>query len=304
MESNLRYSPSATSCPACGSGHLEAFSAPASDTATKVSLRIVECGRCGLAWQNPVHRSTHESAQYFNAAYGSDTGDETSFFNAERRAKVAQIQLEAILEHVRPPARLLDLGGGDGYFARAARDVGWEVTLSDPAVQPDQERLKGISTVRDGIAADQLGRFDVVTMWDVVEHLPNPPALLSEAVAALRTGGWLFIETGNHRSWDRANCGRTHWIYQADHRWYFEPKSLSALLQDLGLRDVCLLPTVLRPGWQGSPSAERSRPGTAALLRQIFRQPNARTLRRWRELREAARWPDAGLEIFTLTARK
>lgn len=122
---------------------------------------------------------------------------------------------EQLLAEVRsrcPQAReLLDVGSGYGSFVLAARQRGLAAVGVEPAgFEREYARARLASTrpdddpeavYRDGSGlslpfAD--GDFEVVTLWNVLEHVPDTPALLSEAVRVLRPGGRLFLLAPNY----------------------------------------------------------------------------------------------------------
>lgn len=101
--------------------------------------------------------------------------------------------------------RLLDVGSGEGYFAAAALRKGFHVTGVDhlaEGVQRTAERIGG-RRVSFGSAVGlpfQDQSFDVVTAWDVLEHLAEPSGALAESRRVLRTGGVLAASTPNPRA--------------------------------------------------------------------------------------------------------
>ena len=128
-------------------------------------------------------------------------------------------QASALLKrHLPPPARVLDLGGGEGAFASRLRDEGYEVTLAD--LDPPEDL--GIRTVRldlndapshrvfDG------GSYDAVVCVEVIEHLESPIQLLRSARRITRDGGILLVTTPNVVDLDsrvRFLVGGDFWLF-------------------------------------------------------------------------------------------
>lgn len=298
------FPPHSEHCPCCNSRRLAHLSAAASDRPAGTRISVFECLTCGFAWQYPVHHSVADSAHYFTQAYAQAATDESSYFNPKRRAAVAELQLALVNTLPAPERRLLDLGGGNGYFARLAAADGWQVVLVDPALRVQDFANSGVEAIRS-TAADVRGRnFDVVTAWDVIEHVPRPIEFLHDAMHCLKDMGHLVLETGNYQSAERADVGDTHWIYQVDHRWYFTPESLGGLMAAAGIVSIQLHPHVLRPGWSGT--LDYAGPSLMQSIKAVLRQPDHAymRLRRHLRLRRASRHPAAGLPIFTLMGRK
>lgn len=296
-------------CPFCRGRSLNAFKPVAHDAPAGSGHRVsvVECRDCVAAWQFPVARNADESRDTFDAAYNSADG---GYFDPAKRRAISELQ-RSFIEARMPVGELLDVGCGDGSFARSMAAAGWRATGLDPAM-PEKDRtapgdegaLQLIRGSLDDLPADR--RFDLITLWDVVEHLDHPTGLVSALAARLKPGGSLIMETGNYQSAGRIESGETWWNYQLDHRWYFAPPQLEALVREAGLEPVEWARQVLRPWWKGAPSSQA--PGLGGVVKALARGPQAfaRARQRHAELTAAARsWPNwSGLEIVTLQARR
>jgi SAM-dependent methyltransferase len=111
---------------------------------------------------------------------------------------------EAALEGLRRERQLgtlLDVGCGSGEFARMASRDGWRVTaLDSSAYLCDQARGLGTAGVVRAVAQSlpfQARQFDVLTLWDVIDHLDRPIPALMEARRVLRPGGLLHVRVRN-----------------------------------------------------------------------------------------------------------
>jgi SAM-dependent methyltransferase len=140
---------------------------------------------------------------------------------------------------------MLDVGCGKGQFVAVARERGieaWGVELDQGACEYAREEL-GVQTVLHG-SLDHPGlpsKFDVITLWDVIEHVPDPVSLLRETADRLNPGGLVVVRTANIRSFafDRRRAG--WWAFGSDHRFYFSPGSLSVALRIAGLSTRAVL---------------------------------------------------------------
>jgi 2-polyprenyl-3-methyl-5-hydroxy-6-metoxy-1,4-benzoquinol methylase len=299
-----------SSCPFCKSAHLKHFTAYASDISPPLSKRvnIVECSQCFCAWQWPLQRTEQESVAVFNNAYL--TQHEESYFDPEKRRSVAALQCEFIQSKIPTPARILDIGCGDGTFIKLMADHGWDATGLDPSLPftATPENLDGKSRLIGGTLADvpQNELYDVVTLWDVVEHVEQPHKLISDAAAHVAPGGMLIVETGNYQSAGRISSGDEWWNYQMDHRWYLAPPQLEIMMQASGLESFHLAERVLRPWWKGR--ADMLRPRFFTLLKSIAKRP-FHCVRTWQRYREMSLGHQAwrqwgGLEIMTMIGRR
>jgi cyclopropane fatty-acyl-phospholipid synthase-like methyltransferase len=115
-----------------------------------------------------------------------------------------------------PGAKLLDVGCGVGRFGHAAFARGWDVTgidVSEVAVTSGREFARfpmRVATIEELI--EQGERFDVVTAFEVLEHLTSPVEFFSKATRLLRPGGQLFVTVPNWTCATVQNATRPDWI--------------------------------------------------------------------------------------------
>lgn len=307
IESNNSLIINGTICPFCSGDRLTRYRASAYDAAQKW-VSIVECRACQAAWQWPLQRTEAQSKQVFKEAYA--TGEEGSYFDLNQRIAVASFQREYIGGHIKTAGRLLDIGCGDGTFARCMAQTGWDAIGLDPAIRtpviesfaPGRLELRGefVANLPTG------DRFDLITLWDVVEHVERPDQMIFDAVARLAPGGVLIVETGNYQCAARIQSDRKWWNYQLDHRWYLAPPQLRAILNAAGLDRIELAKQVLRPWWKGQSDAKS--PRLRSLVKAIVVRP-WRAVDAWRSYQDLSRGKDrwkgwSGLEIMTMVGKK
>jgi 2-polyprenyl-3-methyl-5-hydroxy-6-metoxy-1,4-benzoquinol methylase len=170
------------------------------------------------------------------AAYGAV---EDPLYLAERDNRYRTFR--RVVRRLGAPAgrRLLDVGAYCGFFVDVAREAGFEaegVELSQWAAA--HARSLGLD-VRTETLAQRLTagrRYDVVTMWDVVEHFADPRRELRDAFELLRPGGRIHLSTIDTGSLVARLLG-ARWPWLMDmHLVYFDRATLSALLEETGFR--------------------------------------------------------------------
>jgi SAM-dependent methyltransferase len=302
----VEFNPQSKTCLMCGSTNLHKFKADASDTIVSSCVSIVECEECCFAWQYPLGRTEQQSIQYFEDAYANRGRVQSDYFHPDRKRDISNLEFEFLFGLPVEGNSLLDIGAGAGIFAEVAAENGWHVTAVDPALDntriKDDPLLTKIKGTAKQLPDDIL--FDIVTLWDVIEHTPAPLALLLKAQSHLKEGGWLLIETGNYKSGDRLLGGLKHWIYQLDHRWYFSPESIQQILTEMGFTEFIFCDRVLRPDWHGN--VEYTEPSWNNLLQSLTRDRHhiSVSLSNSSYITKAKQWKKSGLGIFAMAARK
>ncbi len=199
--------------------------------------QIVECVQCGYVYANPRWEADELVGAY--AAVEDDT------YLAERAGRELTFRkhLQA-LEKITGPAngrRLLDVGAYIGVFVETAVSAGWDALGVEPsrwAAKVAQEHgLPVIEGTQNAPAlADQ--RFDVVTMWDVIEHVDDPMRELRKSFDLLKPGGVLAVHTMDIESLAAKVMGpRWPWLMDM-HIHYFSKRTLREMLEKVGFEVV------------------------------------------------------------------
>jgi 2-polyprenyl-3-methyl-5-hydroxy-6-metoxy-1,4-benzoquinol methylase len=246
---------------------------------------IYECGRCGLRFRKPPSRDEIEA--YYGASYHDKmVGGEQD----QHRESVHRLENEDRIQYLRrfrSGGKVLDIGCSVGHFASQLRAAGFDAHGSD------------ISAYACGKAAETLGAdrvfagpvesfaerleqtLDVVTMMDVIEHFGDVNGPLTAIRRILKPGGILFLRTPTlsspfHRvaEWSHKLSGGRYKdamlkLYHAEHLFFFDEKSIRALLESLGYEVVAVDPDPLL--WNNFRSAEmRQGPVVNAALATIW----------------------------------
>ncbi len=155
---------------------------------------IVKCKRCGLVYISPRPTGQETQKIYYEKYYSGWLSEE------QRRKRMWEARLRDV-ESFKRAGRLLDVGCGLGTFLGLARSSGWQVwgtEVSDYAVGWIDKRLK-IEVFKGNLedAGFEPNFFDVITMWHVLEHLPDPFRTLRTAWQLLKEDGIIVIEVPN-----------------------------------------------------------------------------------------------------------
>ncbi len=210
---------------------------------TIASYRVHKCRRCGLAFTVP--RPTPEDlAHFYTSAYFSDgEGDYPFGYVDHDGASLAALNARKTWIDLQewgpqtptvPLRRLLDVGAATGDFAACAREDGWQTVaceISDYAREKAQAR--GLDVVEELNEAQ--GPFGLITMFHVLEHLPEPDKELRLARELIDEDGLLVVELPQWYSLGRI-LRRSNWaqLKPPEHINYFGRRSMARALQLTG----------------------------------------------------------------------
>lgn len=206
---------------------------------------LVRCCHCGLIYTNPRPSTEKLSELYTREYFGRFVSDNPSGFPTDQEEMEACVSTQTLRvmqigQCVSGPGRLLDVGCGPGFFmARAARE-GWSVQGIDVSAEAANygEEYLGLK-IRVG-TPENVGdlwcnRFHVITMFHLLEHLPDPVAALCAVGNALRKKGTLVVTVPNIGSSEARYFG-ADWkgLDLPYHLYHFDPRSLSQILEKAG----------------------------------------------------------------------
>ncbi|MDE2182247.1 MAG: class I SAM-dependent methyltransferase [Alphaproteobacteria bacterium] len=211
---------------------------------------IIACEICGFRHALPLPEPDAMERAYRDAYYTEEKPTFLAHAGEDQQwAELAQRDRLEIFERLLGPARrkLLDIGSGPGFFLRTAKQTGWRVLGIEPSRQAAAHaRAMGIEVVEGFFNEDTapgLGRFDVVHMNNVLEHVPDPMSVVNAARDLIDRGGILCINVPNDFSplqfAGRAAVGAGEWWLAPPHHLnYFDFESASGLLDRVGLKVV------------------------------------------------------------------
>lgn len=134
---------------------------------------------------------------------------------------------------------ILDIGAGTGDFLKKGIEENWKISGVEPnAIARDIAKEKGIDLEKDLEHLPEQ-KYDVITLWHVLEHLPNLENQIKKIITKLKPNGYLFVAVPNYKSYD-AQKYKHHWAaYDTPrHLWHFSQNSISKLFNNYKLKVV------------------------------------------------------------------
>ncbi len=214
--------------------------------ARKRGYDIIHCELCGYRHAVPLPSPAQLEREYRETYYGDEKPTFLAHAGEDQQwAEIAQTDRLESFERILGPGRrrILDVGSGPGFFLATALARGWRALGIEPSRQAAAHARSLGVTVEEGFfgaeTAAKLGRFDAVNLNNVLEHVPDPIAILRAAHDALDSGGVICVNVPNDFSPFQVAAAATQatgewWIAPPHHLNYFDFPTLVNLLERLG----------------------------------------------------------------------
>lgn len=206
-----------------------------SSSDNKLLDQLVKCRDCGLVFVSPRLDSKLILQGYAEAEdplFASQNAERIFTFEKQMRRLQKDIDLPK-------DAKILDIGCAGGAFLSACRNLGF---THAQGIEPSQWMVaycqkQGLN-VQAGILQEGTfppRMFDVVCLWDVLEHVADPVATLKVVASILKPGGHLVVNFPDYGSLVRKLMGYKWPFFLSVHLYYFTKKDIGALFQQVGL---------------------------------------------------------------------
>ena len=244
MNSSFEY----RNCPCCGQNDFEVLfesNMKADDFQGAVETvymipggrwgRHVKCRSCKFIYVNPIYKASE-----INKAYSQRKSADVSIIRENRlRASESQVGL---VKQYKNGTYLLDIGCGEGFFLFNASRAGYitkGIELSQDAVEYARREF-GLDVEAKPFEELQFpeDHFDVITLWQVLEHVPYPRMILKEVRRILKPEGLLVASTPNIEGIPAKMLGKRWWNVRRLHINQFTVKTLTTVLKNIGFRNI------------------------------------------------------------------
>lgn len=219
-----------TPCGFCNAADTVPFVRNIVDYITGTAFSIARCAKCGVAFTTP---QPERMERYYPPHYRRFgwIGSSVLQFLYHRKA-------HAWVRTLGAPGTALEIGSGAGWMLRALHRCGWKVIGNERQVEDSLAALakEGLPLFVGGLdAIGPKARFDLIILFQVLEHLGRPMEVLRHCARLLKPGGTLVVAVPNLASWQARVCG-PYWFHLdvPRHLFHFTPASLSHALEAVG----------------------------------------------------------------------
>lgn len=237
-------------CPLCNSGHFSNYLICKDHSVSQEEFAIVQCADCQLLFTNPRPTAEFLGQYYESDQYIShqDKGNSLiNFIYRIARTYTLKKKVKLINGQVSQPGSLLDFGCGTGHFLAAASKAHWAVTGVEPNnLARQQAEAKQLNVFSDLADIEGQHQYDLITLWHVLEHVPNLNDTIINLSDLLSKNGTLIVAVPNHKSYD-AQKYKNNWAgYDVPrHLYHFDHTTMKKLMKKHKLKVKEILPMKL-----------------------------------------------------------
>jgi 2-polyprenyl-3-methyl-5-hydroxy-6-metoxy-1,4-benzoquinol methylase len=261
------------SCPICRSEQQSLFLRCQDFTVSKEFFEIKQCGQCGFKFTSPRPVPADLGRYYKSEEYVSHSDTKKGVVNRLYhwvRSYTMVKKLQLVLKYSRQ-GTILDFGCGVGAFLEICKKAKWKVFGIEPdsdarKIAFEKSQVEAFPT-REGLHDKHPDlKFDAITLWHVLEHIPDLEEWFQFIDLHLEKSGTLFIAVPNCSSWDARKFGEFWAAYDVPrHLWHFTPKDIEALFKNHGYKLIKTLPMVF-DSFYVSMLSEKYKSGKSALI--------------------------------------
>lgn len=225
-------------CPVCSGNSLDKLLECNDFTTSKENFTIVSCGTCDFTFTNPRPLNENLGNYYKSDMYISHTNNSKGLFNwlyQTIRNYAVGIKV-ALLKSITKEGAHLDIGCGTGEFLNACKNAGYSTKGIEPSeLARTQAKNNYNLVVSDNTDLTQFSEeeFDSISMWHVLEHIPNLNETISQFHKILKPNGKIIIAVPNYKSWD-ASYYKEFWAAWdvPIHLWHFSKSTIEKIFKN------------------------------------------------------------------------
>lgn len=233
-------------CPVCGNTEFTKHVECQDHLTSKEKFVLKKCKSCELIITTPI---PSQLAKYYQSPeYISHTDSGTNLINQIylTARKYTLQQKRRLIEEYSAKGTLLDIGCGTGNFLKVCQEKNWSVQGVEPSEHARSIAKKSLSNIEEKITDVTDKNINAITLWHVLEHIPDINNTIQQIKSLLNQNGTIFIAVPNYESYD-STVYKKHWAaYDVPrHLWHFNQKSMTYLTAKHSLRIIKTIPMKL-----------------------------------------------------------
>jgi 2-polyprenyl-3-methyl-5-hydroxy-6-metoxy-1,4-benzoquinol methylase len=206
---------------------------------------LLQCNRCGLRWGSSNGSTPNVCSIYDRNYFNSENASKIGYKNYLQEEKVKTRSFNywyRKIERISKKGSCLDIGCAYGYSVKVAKNRGWHsygIDISEHAVCMAKKENNNIKCVNYFKFNNNI-KFDLITAWDVLEHMISPKKFLQKTINNLTGDGLIAITTPIYDFCFAKYYGQNWFEYKwPEHLYYFSRESLIEYFRQLNLEIIC-----------------------------------------------------------------
>lgn len=237
---------SLSTCPICSGQSFKDYLTCKDYTATGEQFQLKQCNFCDFVLTDPKPEEENIEKYYQSDKYISHTGGKKNLFDAAYvlARKIALGAKRRSVEKYSSGKTILDFGCGTGEFLKEMKNHYWQVAGVEPVkLANDKASVTTGSKIYNSLTEVKESKFDVITLWHVLEHLYDLNGSLQKFHSMLNESGTIFVAVPNFQSHDASHY-KSFWAAfdVPRHLWHFNKANMKQLLEKNGFQLVDTLP--------------------------------------------------------------
>lgn len=237
---------SISNCPICNETEFRTYLNCIDYTASLENFTLKKCSQCQFVFTDPRPEEAALANYYISDKYISHTGGSNNFIDKIYRL-ARQLTLRwkrKLVKSNSNQGNILDIGCGTGEFLREMKAQGWNTYGVEPSPTARESAEEKTGTkIYQHLTEVKERNISTITLWHVLEHLPDPNQTLQTIHGLLKESGTIFIAVPNLRSFD-AQYYKSFWAgYDVPrHLWHFNKENMKMLIEKNGFRLTKIIP--------------------------------------------------------------
>ena len=264
-----------SNCPVCNGTQFSQIMVCEDHTVSRETYPIVGCNSCGFKFTNPRPEPTELGKYYKSEDYVSHSNTKKGFINSTYQSvrKYTLLKKLQLISKYFKTGKVLDIGCGTGEFLNICKNAKWSTIGIEPSSDARKMAIEkyGLDIKEEAeIKNLEPESFDVISMWHVLEHVPNLNERIEDLRRLIKPNGIIIIAVPNCESLD-AKIYKENWAaYDVPrHLYHFTPKDIESIFKNHGMEMFKILPMVF-DSFYVSMLSEKIRTGKTNIIRSMW----------------------------------